>query len=90
MTMIAQSQTEYIASPDSDYVDPNVEGILIAEAANGDPDKLAAYKHALREEERRGWCKVLLMDDEIAVVRWFDQFVLTVTGDGLANLGEGQ
>lgn len=62
----------------SQFADPDVEAILIRIAAAGSDARLAAIKDELRREERRGWCSIILMDDDLAVVRWHDQFVLTL------------
>ncbi len=61
----------------SAYADPNIEGILLHAASRGDGQRLSAIKDELRREEGRGWCQILLMTDDLAVVRWHDQFVLT-------------
>lgn len=73
----------------SNYADPNVEGILLQAAAQGNNDRLCAIKDELRREEGRGWCQILLMTDDIAVVRWHDQFVLTFTDASPVSLGSG-
>ena len=73
----------------SDYVDHNVEAILLSVAAAGDPEKIAAYKAELSREEQNGWCEILLLRDDLAVVRWHDQFVLTFTDPSLAKCMEG-
>lgn len=62
----------------SNYADPNIEGIMLQMAAQGDTSRLTAIKDELRREEGRGWCQILLMTDDLAVVRWHDQFVLTL------------
>ena len=73
----------------SDYVDHNVEAILLSAAAAGDPAKIEAYKAELSREEQCGWCEILLMRDDLAVVRWHDQFVLTLTAPSLATVMGG-
>ncbi len=62
----------------SAYADPSIEGILLRAASRGDGQRLSAIKDELRREEGRGWCQILLMTDDLAVVRWHDQFVLTL------------
>lgn len=65
----------------SAYADPSIEGIMLRAASQGDDQRLSAIKDELRREEGRGWCQILLMTDDLAVVRWHDQFVLTFNGD---------
>lgn len=67
----------------SAFADQRVEGIRLLDAARGDPDRLAAIQSELRRESERGWCTILLMTDELAVVRWEDSFVLSVTDKGM-------
>lgn len=74
----------------SDYADPSIEGIRLRAACRGDARRLGAIKAELRREEERGWCKIHLMTDDLAVVEWVDQFVLQITDTALAApLGEG-
>lgn len=73
----------------SDYADPNIEGIRISAAAAGDPLKLAAYKAELSRKQNLGWCKIIHMDDDLAVVAWADEFVITLTDASIATpMGE--
>lgn len=67
----------------SQYADPNVEAIKLYEAARGDARRLAAIVAELQREEQRGWCNILLMTDDIAVVRWIDDFVITIKDQAL-------
>lgn len=68
----------------SAYADPNVEAILIRAASRGDDARLAAIKAELRREENRRWCDILMMTDDLAVVRWHDDFVLTLKEPAIA------
>ena len=61
------------------YEDPDVQAVRLDLASGGDEGKLAAIQAELRREEARGWCNILLMTDNLAVVRWHDEFVLTLT-----------
>lgn len=74
----------------SDYADPSIEGIRLRAACRGDDRRLEAIKAELRREEGRGWCKIHMMTDDLAVVEWIDQFVLQITDTSLVSpLGEG-
>lgn len=61
----------------SDYADPHVEAIYLA-GATDDPLHLEMLKSELRSEADRGWCRIIFMDDEYAVVKWRDQFVIEI------------
>lgn len=74
----------------SAYVDPSVEAILLQAACGGDPDRLTEIKAELSREQNRGWCQILMMNDELAVVRWHDQFVLTLKEPALALAAAGR
>ena len=69
----------------SAYADPMVEGIQLRAASRGDSALLEAIKAELHREQDRGWCRILLMSDELAVVQWIDQFVLTIKDESLAT-----
>jgi len=69
----------------SNYIDPHVEAIMLQVAAAGDAEKVAAFKAELRREEARGWCKILMINDDVAVIRWHDQFVITIADKNLSN-----
>lgn len=69
----------------SEFADPAFEAIRISRASGGDRDRLAAIKNELRREEDRGWCRIHLMTDDLAVVEWFDQFVLTIRDQSLVT-----
>ena len=60
------------------FSDPAARVIMLDSASKGDPDLLAAIKIEIEREQERGWCQILHMTDAIAVVRWLDQFVLTL------------
>jgi hypothetical protein len=62
----------------SEFADPSFEVIRLTKAARGEVDRLERIKAEIRREEGRGWCRIYLMNDEIAVIEWFDQFVLTI------------
>ena len=64
-----------------DYVDPSVQGLRIWDYADGDKAKTLAFQEELLHEEARGWCRILFMDEKIAIVQWHDQFVLTLNSD---------
>ena len=73
----------------SAYADPNVEAIMLNAAARGNDVRLHAIKVELQLEQLWGWCYILMMDDDIAIVRWVDQFVLTIKDTSLASPVEG-
>lgn len=60
------------------FTDPHAKVLLLDQASGGDADMLAAIQAELRREETRGWCQIIYMTDDLAVVRWLDQFVLTL------------
>jgi len=66
----------------SDFADPLIEGIRLTDAAQGSPSRLLAIQSELWRESERGWCTILLMTDDLAVVRWNDEFALSVTDKG--------
>lgn len=63
----------------SDFADPHVEAIRIDAAARGDARRLAAIKGELHTDASRGWCTILMMTDEWAIVQWHDKFLITIT-----------
>jgi hypothetical protein len=69
------------------FADPDAQVILLPKASGGSLDVLVAIQEELRRVEGRGWCSILHMTNEIAVVRWYDQFVLNVTDDTLVMAG---
>lgn len=71
------------------YADPDAQVILLDRASGRDAGVLAAIQAELRREQDCGWCRILHMSDEIAVVRWFDQFILTITDRSLAMIDGG-
>lgn len=62
----------------SSFADPNAEVIRLDAASGGDSVLLSAIKEEIRREEAKGWCHVIHMTDDVAVIRWLDQFVLTL------------
>ena len=60
------------------YTDPSVQALRIWDYAEGDPIKTLAFQEELLHEQARGWCRIMFMDDKMAVVQWLDQFVLTL------------
>lgn len=71
----------------SDFADPTVEAINIAGAAKGDAGHLEILKDELRQNETSGWCRIIYMDNEYAIVRWVDQFVIEVCDQSIARVG---
>lgn len=69
----------------SDFADPNIEGIRLDRAAGGDPIKLATFKAELHRKQSMGWCRIIHMDDDIAVIAWADEFVITITDTSIAT-----
>jgi hypothetical protein len=57
---------------------PRGKGGQFGRGSSGAQAKKKAKRNAARREEGRGWCRIYLMNDEIAVIEWFDQFVLTI------------
>ena len=62
-------------------IDRDVEFIRLDLIANGDAGLLETLKGSLREDERHGWCGILYMDERVAVVQWYDQFILTLSDE---------
>lgn len=62
-------------------IDTDVEFIRLDLSANGDAALLETLRSSLREDERHGWCGILFMDDRVAVVQWYDQFLLTLSDE---------
>lgn len=62
----------------SSFADPDAEVIRLDAACGGDAILLTAIKEEIRREEAKGWCHVIHMTDDVAVIRWLDQFVLTL------------
>ena len=60
------------------YIDPSVQALRIWDYAEGDPIKTLAFQEELLHEQARGWCRIMFMDDKMAIVQWLDQFVLTL------------
>ncbi len=61
------------------FTDPDAEVYRLDLASSGDADRLATIQEKFRREERSGACRILVMTDDIAVIRWKDEFVLTIT-----------
>jgi hypothetical protein len=61
-----------------EFVDPNIQGIQIWRFAGDDPGKIATFQAELLAEQVGGWCKILFMDDQLAIVQWLEEFVLTL------------
>jgi hypothetical protein len=63
------------------YVDPSVQALRIADYADGDQAKILVFQEELLREQTRGWCRILFMDEKVAIVQWHDQFVLTLNDE---------
>jgi hypothetical protein len=60
------------------FSDPTCETVAIGDAADGDTELLDLIKKTIREDERIGLCKILFMDDNYAVVKKFDEIIITM------------
>lgn len=67
------------------YIDQDALVIHLSQACEGILARLSAIQDELRRQERKGWCQIILMTDDLAVIKWHDQFVLTVLDDTLAS-----
>ncbi len=61
------------------FADPGAQVIRLDLASEGSAARLEAIQSELRREESRGWCAILHMTAEIAVVRWTDSFIIQIT-----------
>lgn len=61
------------------FTDPDAEVYRLDLASSGDAGRLAIIQEKFRREEIAGSCRIFVMTDDIAVVRWKDEFVLTIT-----------
>jgi hypothetical protein len=70
-----------VTVPDIEKFTLPAEIIKIGEASAGNPDVLEALQQGLRNDEERGWCHVVYMDDDVAIVQRLDDepMVITIT-----------
>jgi len=80
--MLDRAEGRPVSRWDDRYtIDRDVEFIRLDLSANGDAALLETLRASLREDERHGWCGILFMDDRVAVVQWYDQFILTLSDE---------
>lgn len=56
------------------------ERIRIGMLSYGDPDRLAALKDLMREQEAMGWHRIVEMDDEVCIIEYTNAKIARVLG----------